>query len=361
MGFQIRPIEPGDLVVLTVRIVVTSLRPTHFIAHHEHRYSLAEQQGRQHIFDLTNTNGFDVLLFAWAFDTVVVAVVVVVSISISLTVGIVVLVFVAYQIVHGKAVMGRHKVNATVRCSARLLVQIGGAAQASRHGSDHASVTAPVAPNVIAVATVPLCPTQIAERPDLVSTRSIPRFGDDFGVRQHRILSNQIHQRWVRHQVPVAIARKDARKIKSEPIDMVVMYPMSQAMENELAANRMVAIECVTATGVVAVVCSARIEDVVDLILKSFKGQNRAAFIAFAGMIENHVENHFDACLMQGLDHLLELLDLCPRFFGRCISSVRSKESHWVVSPIVWTLRRITVDVQNRELMNGHEFNCGDP
>jgi len=122
MGFQIRPIEPGDLVVLAVRIVVAFLRATNFITHQEHGNPLAEQQRRKHVFDLANANGFDVLLFAWTLYTVVVAAVVVVSISISLTVGIVVLVFVAYQIVHGKAVMGRHKVDATVRGSARLLI-----------------------------------------------------------------------------------------------------------------------------------------------------------------------------------------------------------------------------------------------
>ena len=218
---------------------------------------MAEQQRRQHVFDLPNSNRFDVFLFRSPFDTVIVAEVVIVSVSISFAVSIIVLVFKAHQVVHGKAVMRRDEVDTAIGCSPRLFVEVRRSAESRRHSADHSGIASPIPPNVIAVSTVPLRPTQISKRTDLIGTRSIPSFRNDLGVGQHRILGDQIDQGRVRHQVSIAISRQDTGKIESETIDVIVVYPMAQAMKYELPANRVIAIERIAAASVVAVMCAA--------------------------------------------------------------------------------------------------------
>ena len=38
------PVQPGELVVLAVDVVVASLRPAHFVAVQQHRHALGEEQ-----------------------------------------------------------------------------------------------------------------------------------------------------------------------------------------------------------------------------------------------------------------------------------------------------------------------------
>ena len=47
MPLEQRPVEPADLVVLAIRVVVAALRPTHLVAHGEHWRSDGEQEQRE--------------------------------------------------------------------------------------------------------------------------------------------------------------------------------------------------------------------------------------------------------------------------------------------------------------------------
>src|SRR5262249_5207726 len=46
------PVEPGDLVVLAVGVVVAALRAGKLVARQKHRHALREQNSRQHIAHL---------------------------------------------------------------------------------------------------------------------------------------------------------------------------------------------------------------------------------------------------------------------------------------------------------------------
>ncbi len=58
-------------------------------------------------------------------------------------------------------------------------------------------------------------------------------------------------------------------------------------------------------------------------------------FVAFGRVVEYHVENHLDARLVQGPDHLLEFPHLAARLSPRGVTPVRGKEGQRIVSPII--------------------------
>ena len=137
---------------------------------------------------------------------------------------------------------------------------------------------------------------------------------------------------------------------------MIVMHPVSQAMENHLANNRVVPINGVSTTRIVFVVSLVGFKHVVDRIFKPFEAEHRAVFVAFASMIEHDVQNHFDPCFVQGFDHLLELTDLGTRCWVRRVATMRREEGHRIVTPIVGSFKFVTIGRVNRKLVNRHQL-----
>ena len=94
-----RPIEPGDLIVLAVSVVVAALGAAAFVAGKEHRHALAQKQRGEEVFDLALANGFDAFFPRGAFDAEIRAVVIIVAIAVAFAVIFVVLERVADQVV----------------------------------------------------------------------------------------------------------------------------------------------------------------------------------------------------------------------------------------------------------------------
>ena len=116
----------------------------------------------------------DALAARRAFDAVVRAVVVVVAVAVVFEVGEVVLALVAHEVVERVAVVRRDEVDAVVRPAAAGLVEVAGAGEPRGHRAGHAAVAAPEAADVVAVVAVPLGPTLVGERADLVTRRRRP-------------------------------------------------------------------------------------------------------------------------------------------------------------------------------------------
>ena len=53
------PVEPADLVVLAVGVVVAALRPAHLVAHQQHRRAGGEQRQREEVLDLAVAQRLD--------------------------------------------------------------------------------------------------------------------------------------------------------------------------------------------------------------------------------------------------------------------------------------------------------------
>src|SRR5208283_4659223 len=105
------PVEPGDLVVLAVGVVVAALGPAHLIAAEQHRHAEGQQQGGEHGAGLAGAQREDAGVVGGAFGAAVPGVVVAGPVAVVLAVGLVVLVVVGDQVAQGEAVVDGDQVD----------------------------------------------------------------------------------------------------------------------------------------------------------------------------------------------------------------------------------------------------------
>ena len=115
---DVLPVEPGDLVVLAVRVVVPPLRAPELVAAEEHRDPAGQQQGHEHRPHVPVPGGLHRRVVAGALDAVVPRDVVVGPVPVVLAVGLVVLGRVGHQVAQGEAVVAGHVVDRGVRTRA---------------------------------------------------------------------------------------------------------------------------------------------------------------------------------------------------------------------------------------------------
>src|SRR6059058_623440 len=94
---EVRPVDPGDLIVLRVGVVVSALRPRDLVSMRDHRRALREHQRRDHALHRAIAAVENPLFFGWSFGAPVAAVVVIRAVLIILAVGLVMLVLVAHE------------------------------------------------------------------------------------------------------------------------------------------------------------------------------------------------------------------------------------------------------------------------
>jgi hypothetical protein len=104
------PIEPTDLIVLAVGVVIALLRPAHFITGQHHRRSPTYQQDRQGILDLLQAKSGDLSVLRRAFPAAVPAVVVIGAVGVPFAIGVVVLAVIRDEVHECEAVMGGDEV-----------------------------------------------------------------------------------------------------------------------------------------------------------------------------------------------------------------------------------------------------------
>ena len=201
----------------------------------------------------------------------------------------------------------------------------------------------------------------VTERANLIGPSRIPGFSNDLCIRKKRIFTNGFDQRRIRNQITVTISTENGGQIKTKSVNVIVVHPVPQAVKNHLANDGVISIDRVSATRIVFVVLRIRFQHVVHGVFQALETQYRSLFVAFASVIEHHIENDFDPRLMQSFDHLLEFGHLAP---WRCtcrIPSMWGKKCHRVVTPVVGIFWRVAIDVENRKFMDGHELDRGYP
>ena len=123
------PVDPGDLVVLRVSVVVALLRAAQLVAVQQHRHALAEQQRRDEVALLSRAQRVHHRIVGRALDAEVHRSVVVGAVLAVLAVGLVVLVVVADQIAQREAVVRGHEVDRGDGATPGMLVEIRRAGQ----------------------------------------------------------------------------------------------------------------------------------------------------------------------------------------------------------------------------------------
>src|SRR5205085_10856326 len=124
------PVEPADVAVLAIGVVVALLGPADLVAAGDHRDALRQEQDGRHVLDLAAAELVEAGIVARAFDAAVPAVVVVGAVVVPFAVGLVVLLVVRDEVVQREAIVAGDEVDAVDRQMAARLVEIGAAGHA---------------------------------------------------------------------------------------------------------------------------------------------------------------------------------------------------------------------------------------
>src|ERR1700724_2178521 len=141
------PVDPADLVVLAVGVVVAGLRVADFVAGQKQRQALRQQQTGKLVLPKLTARRCYRRVVGRAFMAAIGAVVLVRAVAIAFAIGLVVFFIVAEQILEREAVMHGDVIDAGAGRAAVAVEQVGRARHAARHFADQAAFAAPVAPH----------------------------------------------------------------------------------------------------------------------------------------------------------------------------------------------------------------------
>ena len=227
--------------------------------------------------------------------------------------------------------MGGDEVDARPRLAAAAVEQVARTRDAARELRQHAVVALPVGADRVAELVVPLGPAR-RELADLIAARAdVPRLGDQLDAAQHRVLAAHVEEAAALVEA-VRLAGEDRGKVEAEAVDAHFVDPVAQRIRHHLEHPRMRQVHRVPGAGVVDVVALlVGQQPVVIGVVDALLGERGAQFVAFGGVIVDHVEDYLDAGIVELVDHLLELVDERRLEIARC----RGEEGEAVIAPVV--------------------------
>src|SRR5208283_3527364 len=116
------------------------------------------------------------------------------------------------------------------------------------------------------------------------------------------------------------------------------------------------AVQSVSCTGVVAIVDSVGLQEVIGVIINPAVTVGGAMLVPFSRVVINSVENHLNLSRVHGLDHATEFVDRPFRGLGNRIFVMRREQTQRHISPVTAFLGilleyREQLDRRNSELL----------
>ncbi len=225
---DLRPVDPGQLVVLAEPVVVAALRPPELVAVTDHRNALRQQQSGEEVTALLGPQGEDRRVVGVALSPAVPRTVVALAVVVVLAVRVVVLLVVRDQVAQRESVVRGDEVDRRDRAAGGVLVEVGRAGDAGRELAECRRLAAPEIPYGVAVLAVPLGPLG-REVADLVAARAdVPGLGDQLHLADDRVLLNEFEE--ARQPVDVVELTGQRRgEIEAEAVDVHLGRPSSAA------------------------------------------------------------------------------------------------------------------------------------
>ena len=97
----------------------------------------------------------------------------------------------------------------------------------------------------------------------------------------------------------------------------------------------MIRVERVAGAAVIGVAGAVLFENVVGAVLQPAEAQRRPVVVAFGGVIENNIENDFDARPVQRLHHVAKFVYRAERILARAVALVRREERDRRIAPVI--------------------------
>jgi hypothetical protein len=190
---------------------------------------------------------------------------------------------------------------------------------------------------------------------DLVASfAEIPGLRDELDLGDDRVLVNDVEERPQAVHI-VQLPGEGRRQVEAEAVHVHLQHPVAQAVHDELERPGMGHVERVPAAGVVhAVAPVVGDEPVVGRVVDPPETERGTQMAAFAGVVVDHVQDHLDTRLVQGLDHGLELADLLAEGAAAGVPDIRREEPDGVVPPVVGQPSFHQVPVRH-ELVDGEQ------
>jgi hypothetical protein len=118
---------------------------------------------------------------------------------------------------------------------------------------DHARLAAHEAAHVVAELAVPFLPAVADEAADLVQPGRVPGLGDQLDAGETGVRLDVPEHRRIAHRRAGLVAREDRGEIEPEAVDVHLLDPVAQAVDDQPAHDRMVAVQRVARAAVVGV------------------------------------------------------------------------------------------------------------
>ena len=299
------PVDPADLVILAIGVVVALLGSRKLVAGEQHRCALRQQQSAEEVAPLTGAQRIDVLVVGRAFDPAIPRAVVGVAVLVVLAVRLVVPLVVGDQIVEREPVMGGDEIDAGPGLAAAVVENVARGAKA-RSERARRGLAAPEIAHRIAEFVVPLGPAR-REATHLISARTaIPRLGDQLDRAQLRVLAAGLEEPALIIE-PAGLAGENRAEVEAKAVDMRLARPIAQTVGDHLDHPHVVEVERVPGSRVVYVI--TRVvgqQPIIRGVVDALERQGRAELVAFGSMIVHDVENDFETGLVKARHHLLE-------------------------------------------------------
>ena len=116
---------------------------------------------------------------------------------------------------------------------------------------------------------VPFPPGVAYEASHLIKAGRIPCLRNQFGAGEDGIRLDIPENRGRFERATCFVSVENGSEVKAEPIDVHLSDPVSEAVENEAAHDRVVGVQCVTGTAVIGVMRAVLVEDVVHIVGKA--------------------------------------------------------------------------------------------
>src|SRR6185437_11781469 len=246
------PVDPADLVVLAIGVVVALLSPAELIAGQQHRRPLRQDQRRQHIADLPLPQSIDRGIVARAFLAAIPGAVVGVAVRVVLAIRLVVLLVVSHGVVQGEAVMRRDEVHRRPGAPAAM-VELAGRRTEPRRQHRRPSFAAPVIAHRVAELVVPFRPARRKTADLIAAWAAIPRLRDQLHRVEQRILTDRLEEAALLVEA-MRLARENGTEIEAEAVDMHLRDPVAQTVRDHLDDTGMAEIDRIPGAGVVDVI-----------------------------------------------------------------------------------------------------------
>ena len=327
---DVRPIDPRQRAILRVRVVVALLRASKLVAHRKHRGAARDQQGGEQVATVAASRRADFGVGCRPFDAVIPRPVDGAAIDVVLAVGLVMFRCVGNEIGEGKAIVRSDEIDRPRRGASTRLEDVGGARDACRKVTGERAVAAPESSYRVAIAVIPFAPPRWERAKAMSAGPDVPRFGNQLEIAQHWILRDCLQQRCLGIERIVPSAER-GRKIEPKPIDTCCVGVVAQDVQSKAEHRRSVERQRIAAACVIDIMHAiARNGTVVARVVEPTQRQCRSERIALAGVVENHVEDHFDAGGLKGSHASAKLVDSSRRK-----PRIGYKQRDGVVTPVV--------------------------